>query len=89
MEMGSRVAGARRCSVSFQYDTGHLILLITRDAFEVAQFLPWNVQRLGKAAKFALLLLRILRCEIGYNFLETWVAAQRIPVRVQFQVTIA
>jgi hypothetical protein len=35
------------------------------------------------------LLLRILRREIGYNFLETWVAAQRIPGRVQFQVTIA
>ena len=43
----------------------------------------------GKPCKFAFLLLRILRREIGYNFLETWVAAQRIPVRVQFQVTIA
>ncbi len=42
-----------------------------------------------KAGQVRLLLLRILRREIGYNFLETWVAAQRIPVRVQFQVTIA
>ena len=43
----------------------------------------------GKPCKFAFLLLRILRREIGYNFLETWVAAQRIPARVQFQITIA
>jgi hypothetical protein len=41
----------------------------------------------GRPSSF--LLLRILRREIGYNFLETWVAAQRIPGRVQFQVTIA
>jgi len=42
-----------------------------------------------RPAQFAFLLLRILRREIGYNFLETRVAAQRIPGRVQFQVTIA
>ena len=41
----------------------------------------------GRPSSF--LFLRILRREIGYNFLETWVAAQRIPARVQFQITIA
>ena len=75
--------------VSFQYDTGRLILVITRDTFEVAQFLPPEHSTVRKAVQVRLLLLRILRCEIGYNFLETWVAAQRIPVRMQFQVTIA
>jgi hypothetical protein len=37
----------------------------------------------------SLLLPRILRCEIGYNFLEARVAAERIPERVKFQVAVA
>ena len=52
--MGSRLAEARRCSVSFQYDTGHLIFVIARDAVEVAQFLASERSTVRKAGQVRL-----------------------------------
>jgi hypothetical protein len=88
--MGSRLAGAP-VDVQCHFNMTPVIrfLVIVREAFEVAQFLRSARSTVRKPAKFAFLFFGIPRREIGYNFLETWVAAQRIPVRVQFQVTVA
>jgi hypothetical protein len=83
MEMGSRLAGAH-VDVQCHFNMTPVIrfLVITREAFEVAQFLRSVRSTVRKAGQVRFLFLGIPRREIGYNFLETWVAAQRIPVRV-------